>query len=131
MEFVSVIIATAVAFGLGAAYYGALADPWMQAAGIRQGPDGKPEAGQSPAIFIIAFFLQILVVGMMRHVFSLSGIASPGAGLIGGFGIGLFFISPWIALNNLYGMRPIKLTIIDSGYATLACACAGLVLTLF
>ncbi|KIC10218.1 hypothetical protein RA19_10855 [Leisingera sp. ANG-M1] len=131
MELVSVIAAAAAAFVLGAVYYGALAKPWVEAAGVECDENGKPKGGQSPAIFAMAFVLQLIVAGMMRHVFTLSGIDSLGAGLVGGAGVGLFFISPWIALNNMYGMRPVKLTLIDGGYATLACAAAGAVLGLF
>ncbi|AHD02663.1 DUF1761 domain-containing protein [Leisingera methylohalidivorans] len=131
MEFLSVVVAAAAAFALGAGYYSALAKPWTEAAGVECNKDGKPKGGQSPAIFALAFVLQLIVVGMMRHVFTLSGVETLGAGLVGGAGIGLFFISPWIALNNMYGMRPMKLTLIDGGYATLACAVSGLVLSLF
>ncbi|WP_264211753.1 DUF1761 domain-containing protein [Leisingera thetidis] len=131
MEFLNVIAAAAAAFALGAGYYGALAKPWVEASGVECDETGRPKGGQSPVIFALAFVLQLIVAGMMRHVFTLSGIDTLGAGLIGGAGIGLFFISPWIALNNMYGMRPVKLTLIDGGYATLACAAAGLVLTLF
>ena len=46
------------------------------------------------------------------------------------FGIGLFFISPWIMINNSYGRRPFKLTVIDGGYATFGCAIMGAVLAL-
>lgn len=130
MELLSVLAAAIAAFALGAVYYGALAKPWVAAAGIATDANGRPE-GQTPATFAAAFVLQLIVVGMMRHVFTLSGIDTLGAGLVGGAGIGLFFISPWIALNNMYGMRPVKLTVIDGGYATLACTVAGLVLTLF
>jgi len=34
-------------------------------------------------------------------------------------------------INNAYGDRPFKLTLIDGGYATLGCAVIGAVLTLF
>jgi hypothetical protein len=73
----------------------------------------------------------LLVAGMMRHIFGMVGIASPGAGLVAGLGIGLFFISPWIMINNAYEMRPFRLTLINGGYATFGCALMGLVLTLF
>ncbi len=131
MEFLSVIAATAAAFAAGAVYYGVLSDPWMTAAGVPHDESGKPAGGQTPLIFVLAFLCQLLVAGMMRHVFTLSGIDSLGMGLMGGIGIGLFFITPWIALNNLYGMRPRALTVIDGGYATLACAIMGVVLVLF
>lgn len=131
MEVLNVLAAAIAAFALGAVYYGILAIPWMDAAEIKRGTDGKPETAQSPAIFAIAFLLQLVVAGMMRHVFSLSGISSSGAGLVAGLGVGLFFISPWICLNNLYAGRPFRLTLIDAGYASLACAAIGLILSLF
>lgn len=131
MGFVIVIIATAVSFGLGAVWYMKLSEPWMEANGIERGADGKPKDGQDPKIFAATFVMQLLVAGMMRHTFALSGVDTIGKGLVAGLGIGLFFISPWIVINNLYGGRPFKLSLIDGGYATLACAVMGLVLTLF
>ena len=131
MEFLNVIAATVAGFALGAVYYGILANPWMDAAGIKRGTDGKPEGEQTPLIFASTFALQLIVAGMMRHVFALSGIESAGAGMVAGLGVGLFFITPWIAINNLYAGRPLRLTAIDGGYASIACAAIGLVLCLF
>ncbi len=45
--------------------------------------------------------------------------------------MGLFIASPWIMLNNAFGGRPFRLTLIDGGYATLGCGLIGIVLTLF
>lgn len=131
MELLNVIAAAAASFVLGAAWYGALAEPWMRASGVARDADGRPEGGQSPVIFLMSFVLMLAVAGMMRHVFARSGIDSVGAGLLSGAGVGAFFISPWIALNNLYGSRPATLTLIDAGYATLGCTAMGLVLVLF
>ncbi|MDO6730624.1 DUF1761 domain-containing protein [Marinovum sp. 2_MG-2023] len=131
MEIINVIIAAAASFALGAVWYMALANPWMEAAGIERDADGKPKGGQDPKIFALTFVMQLLVAGMMRHTFELSGVDSYGKGIVAGIGIGLFFISPWIVINNLYGNRPLQLSVIDGGYATLACGLMGLVLTLF
>ncbi|WP_094019459.1 DUF1761 domain-containing protein [Maliponia aquimaris] len=131
MELINVIVAAGVGFAAGAVWYMVLAEPWMVAAGINRDADGKPEGGQSPAIFATTFVMQLIVAGMMRHIFGAAGIVTLGAGLVSGAGIGLFLISPWVAINNLYGMRPWRLTLIDGGYATLACALMGVVLTLF
>lgn len=130
MEFLSVIAAAAASFVLGAVWCMALAEPWMQAARIPRDADGKPEGGQSPLLFGATFLLQLVVAGRMRHVFALTGIDTLGAGLVAGGGVGLFLISPWIAINNAYGMRPLRLTVIDGGYATLGCAAMGAVLAL-
>jgi hypothetical protein len=107
-----------------------LSKPWVDAAGIEVDADGKP-LNQSPIPFIMAGLAMLVVAGMMRHIFTLSGIDTVVNGLISGLGIGLFFISPWIMINNGYGGRPFKLTLIDGGYATFGCAIMGAVLTLF
>lgn len=131
MEILNVVAAAAAGFALGAIWYMMLAEPWMDAANIKRGPDGKPDGGQDPKLFAATFVLQLIVAGMMRHVFALAQIDTIGKSVVAGIGIGLFFISPWIAINNLYADRPTRLTFIDGGYATLACGLMGLVLALF
>ena len=130
MTFISVIVAAVAGWMFGAAWYMTLAKPWMEAAGIKTGPDGKPE-NESALPYILSGIAMIIVAGMMRHTFASSGIDTVAKGLMSGLGIGLFFISPWIMINNAYGGRPMKLTLIDGGYATFGCAVMGIVLTLF
>ena len=131
MGFLSVIIATVVAFAAGALWYTVFSRPWLKAAGIACDEDGKPEGGGNPMLFLLGFFLQLVVAGMMRHVFVLAGIDTLAKGVVAGLGIGLFFITPWVALNNSSAGRPANLTLIDGGYATVACLLMGAVLTLF
>ena len=130
MAFLSVIIAALAGWMFGAAWYMSLSKPWIEASGIKTGEDGKPE-GNSPMPYILSAIAMVIVSGMMRHTFASSGIDTIGKGLITGLGIGLFFIAPWIMINNAYGGRPFKLTLIDGGYATFGCAVIGLVLQLF
>ena len=130
MGFLSVLIAAVAGYAFGALWYMSLAKPWIEASGIKCDENGRPEGG-SPLPFILSAIAMILVAGMMRHTFALSGIETLGKGLVSGLGIGLFFISPWIMINNAYGMRPFKLTIIDSGYAVIGCGIMGAVLGLF
>ncbi len=130
MELISVIVAAAAGFGFGAIWYMALAKLWTKAAGIEVDENGRPR-NTSAKPYIMAAIAMVLVAGMMRHVFALAGIDTFGKGLISGLGIGLFFISPWIMINNGYGGRTFKLTIIDGGYATFGCAIIGAVLMLF
>ncbi|MDG0989057.1 MAG: DUF1761 domain-containing protein [Yoonia sp.] len=128
MGLVSVIVAAIAAFAAGAAYYMALSKPWMEAANIAVGPDGKP-VNDGPLPYIVSFVMIILVAGMMRHTFALSGIEGLSKGLTSGFGVGAFFISPWIFVNTGYSNRPWKLAVIDSGYAIIAATIIGGVLT--
>lgn len=130
MDFIAVIVAAFAGFAFGAAWYMTLSKPWMDAAGIKANKNDRPE-GATMVPYVMALVAMILVSGMMRHTFALSGIETVGKGLISGLGIGLFFISPWIMINNGYTNRPFKLTLIDSGYATFGCAIVGTILTLF
>lgn len=129
MGFIAVIVATIAGFAVGAAYYMALSKPWMEASGVDVGPDGKP-VNDGPTPYIVSFIMILLVAGMMRHTFALSGIETVGKGLLSGLGIGAFFIAPWIFINTGYSNRPWKLAVIDSGYAILAAGVIGTVLTL-
>lgn len=131
MGLLSVIAAAVAAFAFGAAYYMALAKPWMAAAGIEVGPDGKPVDAESPVPYIVSFICILLVAGMMRHTFALSGIDTVWNGFHSGLGIGLFFITPWIFINTGYSNRPWKLAVIDGGYATAAATIIGVILPLF
>lgn len=129
MGILSVIVAAAAAWIFGAAWYMALSKPWIAASGVKLGEDGRPSGGATP--FILSAVAMILVAGMMRHVFAMSGIGTPGGGLLAGLGVGAFFITPWIVINNAYPGRPYLLSAIDSGYAIFGCGIIGLVLTLF
>ena len=129
MEIISVIAAAVAGFAFGAAWYMALSKQWVAASGIEVDENGQP-ANQSKTPFILAGVAMLLVAGMMRHTFAMSGIDTLAAGLVGGLGVGLFFISPWIMINNAYGDRPFNLTLIDGGYATFGCAVMGAILGL-
>ena len=129
MGYIDVLAAALAAWLLGALWYSALSRPWMRAAGVPMTPEGKPIGNGSALPFLLSALAMVVVAGMMRHVFALSAIDTILEGVTSGFGIGLFFITPWIAINNAYPGRPYRLTLIDGGYATLGCTLIGGVLT--
>lgn len=131
MEFVNVFAAAVAAFAAGALYYAVLSEPWMNASGVRRRPDGRPANATDARPFVIGFLCILMVAGVMRHLFAIGGIAHPGTGILYGAGLGAFVIMPWLALNAVYSMQNPRLVLIDGGYAVLACAIIGLVLTLF
>jgi hypothetical protein len=131
MDFLNVLVAAIGGFAFGAVWYMSLSKPWMEAAGIKAGPDGRPEGGASMAPMVVGFLAMVLVAGMMRHIFQMSAIDTLGKGLTSGLGIGAFFITPWMAMNYAFAMRPAKLTVIDGLYAIIGCGIIGVILTLF
>lgn len=132
MEFINVVAAAVASFAFGAFWYMRLAKHWMDASGVELDATGQQPANRSdPVPYITSFLAAILVAGMMRHIFELSGIDTLAKGIVSGFGIGLFLVTPWIATFYGFGGRPRKLLMIDGGYAVFGSAVIGLVLTLF
>ena len=131
MELLNIVAAAAGSWVFGAIWYMALSKPWLEAAGIPRDENGRPQGNGSPMPFILSAICMIIVAGMMRHIFAMAAIDTVGKGFMSGLGIGLFFIAPWIMINNAYGMKPFRLTLIDGGYATIGCTIIGVILTLF
>lgn len=127
MEFLNVVAAALAAWVFGALWYMVLSTTWMTVSGARPAPKDNPLAAALP--FILSAFAMLIVAGMMRHVFGMAGIDTLDKGIVSGLGVGAFFISPWILINNAYPGRPYLLTLIDGGYAIFGCGIIGAVLT--
>lgn len=131
MQFLGVIAAAVAAYVFSAIWYTALSKSWIAAAGIPVDAAGKPQGNGSPLPFVIGFVAQLLVAGMMRHLFAGAQITSLGAGMLGGFGVGAFLITPWVTMNYSFAMRKPALAVLDGVNAVVGCTIMGAVLTLF
>ena len=131
MEYVQVLVAAVAAYAFGAVWYITLSKPWIVAAGIPVDATGKPQGGGSVMPMVVGFLCVLLVAGMTRHIFGMAQMDTPIEGLMGGFGLGAFIITPWLAMCYNYAMRPLGLILIDGVYAIVGCTIIGVVLTLF
>lgn len=131
MEFVRVIAAAIGAFAFGAVWYMSMSKPWIAAAEIPVDANGRPQGNGSAMPFVVGFVAMVLVAGMMRHVFAMSGLDTIGEGVMGGAGIGAFLITPWVAMNYAFAMRKPMLTVIDGVNSIVGCIIMGVVLNLF
>ena len=131
MQYLVVILAAVVAYGFGAFWYIRMAKPWMAAAGIPVDAMGKPQGNGSMMPFVVGFVAELLVAGMMRHIFVQAHLNTVLLGAMGGFGIGAFLITPWVAMNYAFAARPYKLTLIDGVNSVVGCTLMGIVLGLF
>ena len=128
MEIVGVLLAAAAGFATGAVWYMALGKAWMAAVGKTE---EEIKADRNPLPFIVAAIGNLLVSGMMRHIFAASEIETVGAGLVSGLGAGLFLAAPWILTNYAFADRPRPLWWIDAGHAIFAMTAIGAVLGAF
>lgn len=131
MGMFSVLVAGLAAWIFGAIWYGVLAGAWVQASGVAVDEQGKPANQKNPIPYIASVVAAVLVAGMMRHTFALSGIDTVPKGFLAGLGAGLFLATPWLVTCYGFAGRPIKLMVIDGGYATIGSAVIGVVLMLF
>ncbi|WP_374375393.1 DUF1761 domain-containing protein [Tabrizicola sp.] len=131
MEFLNVIVAALAAFAFGAVWYMSMSKAWIAAAEIPVDANGRPQGNGSPVPFVVGLIAMVIVAGMMRHVFVMSGLTSIGEGVMGGAGIGAFLITPWVAMNYAFGMRKPMLTLIDGVNSVVGCTIMGMVLNLF
>ena len=131
MEFVNVLAAAVAAFAFGAVWYMSMSKAWIRAAEILVDANGKPQGNGSAMPFVVGFLAMVLVAGMMRHVFAMSGLDTIGEGIMGGFGIGGFLITPWVAMNYAFAMRKPALTVIDGVNSIVGCTIMGVVLNAF
>ncbi|MEM8978253.1 MAG: DUF1761 domain-containing protein [Pseudomonadota bacterium] len=131
LEFINVIIAGVASFAFGAVWYMSLAEPWKAASGIAVDENGDPLNQSDPVPYITSFVASLLVAGMMRHAFVTGGVETFWAGLVSGFGVGAFLVSPWIATFYAFNSKPLLLVAIDCGYAIIGCTIIGAVLMLF
>lgn len=127
MTLIVIIAAATIAWVAGSLWYMTLARPWMRVSGIRVDNTGAPE-NKSPLPYLISGACLFVVAAMMNHLFTIAGIDTLGRGLLTGAAIGLLIVAPWMVLNNSYVRRSHLLTLIDGGYAVLACGLMGLVL---
>lgn len=128
MEFVGVLAAAGAAWVFGAVWYSVFSKQWVSGSRVPVAEDGTPINRTDPKPYILSIIAMLLVAGTMRYAFSVMEITTPIKGMTSGLGIGLFFIAPWIMLNNGYAARPFSLTLIDGGYAALGCAIIGLLI---
>ncbi len=128
MQLVAVLLAAAAGFAAGAVWYMINAKRWAAAVG-RTGDEVGADHSALP--FMIGFAASVLTAGLMRHIFASAEVGGIGGGLVGGLGIGLFFVAPWILTNYAFAGRPKALWWIDAGHVVLACSAIGLVLGVF
>jgi len=128
MQLIAVLLAAAAGFAAGAVWYMVNAKGWAAAVGRTEDEVG---AERTALPFVIAIAASVLTAGLMRHVFASGGISGIGGGLLGGFGVGLFFVAPWILTSYAFAGRPKALWWIDGGHVVLACSAIGLVLGAF
>lgn len=114
MDYLIVIAAGLIGYAFGAVWYGALGRAWQAAVGLTA-EEVKP--ANSIGAYVCALIANIVIAGMMRHIFATSGVYGVWLGAVSGFGLGLFIAGSYLMLNYTFAKRPMSLRLIDIGHA--------------
>lgn len=123
VNWLAVLAAAAASFVLGGLWYSVLfARPWQAAAGVS---DEQVRGGNKPMMFAVAFVIALA----QSAVFAMFlGQVTLGFGIGAGFAAGLFWVGAGLALTYVFERRPLSLTLINGGYATLQFTLIGAIL---
>ena len=133
MNYLAVVIAAVAAWLAGAAWYTALAKPWVAAQGLtteefharRAAMRGSP-ASYMP--FIIAFVADLVMAWMLAGILGHLGVITLRYGLLSALFVWFGFVLTTMAVNYAFGSRGIKLYAIDAGHWLLVLLVEGAVL---
>ena len=133
INWIAVAVATVVSMGIGAAWYSALAKPWIKACGFSEDQIKSVEANDTPIIYVIAaishLVMAVILSGVIFHVGG-SEITA-GDGLLTALLIWLGFVLTTMTVNHRFQSKPWSLTVIDSGHYLAVLAAQGLILGWF
>lgn len=112
LNWLAILIATAVAFVLGGLWYGPLfGQAWMDALG-KTTDDIEP----SPAPFVISFFAALITCIVVAGLMLLLGIETITGGALFGLIAGIGFIATAMASDTAFCGWGLRLFLIQSGY---------------
>ena len=114
MDFANVIIAGIAGYAFGAVWYGLLGKQWQAATGLTA-EDVKP--ANNISAYIIGVICNIVIAGMMRHIFVASGVVGLTNSVVSGLGLGLFIAGAFLMINYSFAKRSAALKWIDIGHA--------------
>ena len=123
----AVVVIVLLHMGIGAAWYGLLANPWMEAVGKTE----AEFAGMSPAIYLLPIVAALLNTWVLAVLLDRLGRRS----LVSGTGAALLLwvglIVPYDLVHNTFSAFSVSLTIIDTGGELLSLLATGIVLAVW
>lgn len=126
----AVLVATVIYFFIGALWYSPLlfAKPWMEALNINPGNIDKTGMAKIMSLTFLSNYFILFCVAVLIHLTGISGAA-------GGFKLGLLcgvgFVFATQYINSLYEKRPMKLLLINSGYAVVGIITGAIILAIW
>ncbi len=112
VNYLAVALAAAAAFLFGGIYYRTLSNHWLKASGVRRDQVQGHPLGMYVTTIVAELFMAFMLAGLIAHL----GPVTIRGGMVTAAHVWAAFFVTAIAVNNVFGMRPPMLTVIDSGH---------------
>lgn len=128
-NYLAILVATLVAFFIGAIYYNALSKPWMKAAKINPDDQKSSLAPLLVTSFVLELVMAFVTAGVIGHLGD--GQVTLFNGVISALFIWVGFIFPTMTINHRYQGAGWDLTVIDGTHWLLVMLGIGATIGLF
>jgi len=119
LNYLAIVLAAIASFAFGAAWYGALAKPWLAARGAAEAP-AMARLGPLPVAYLIAFVAELvmawMLAGILLHLEQGGLAAGVRNGLISAAFLWLGFVATTLLVNHSFQGAKMALTVIDGGH---------------
>lgn len=117
-SYIAIVLAAVASFAFGAVYYMSLSRQWLEAVGFSADVRARLERGErDPKPFIVSIVGELVMAWVLAGIIGHLGPGNPFSvanGVISGAFVWLGFVATTVAINNAYGMRQVRLTVIDA-----------------
>ena len=126
INYLTVLVAAAVALALGALWYSPvlLGKPWMAAIGKTE-EEIKSSSRSMPLIFGLTFLAWLVTAYVLAHIVDYAVATTVSGGLQTGFWTWLGFMITYEVIHGLFEEREVRLLFINSGYHLVAILIMG------
>ena len=126
LNYLAIVIAAVVAFGVGALWYGVLfSRPWLAAVGKTE---AQIRANATPVPYAVSLVANVVMAVILSALMHSLGQATVAGGLALGGLMWLGFAMPTLAVNNAFAQQDKALLWIDGGHWLAVLLAIGLVI---
>lgn len=128
-NYLAIIVSAVVYFVIGALWYSPLlfAKPWMKNVGRTE----EQLRSGSKIVYLYTLIAELVICFVLAFIIWVLGTPTCLSAIKVGLFFSLGFTTTIIAINNWYGQRGTKLTLIDSGYHIVGIVFASIILTVW
>lgn len=129
VNYLGVLVASVAAMAFGAVWYGVLAHPWMDAAGLSDAQIKARDRGMAP--YVVSALAKFVMAFCLAKILRVLDGVSVGNGIAGALFIFLGFVATTLSVNHRFQLKPWALTLIDGGYWLIVLILMGIIIGFF